>query len=180
MDEILDKASRIKLAVFDVDGVMTDGGLIFGSDGSEYKTFHVHDGLGLVMLKEAGIQVAIISARTSSIVTERMSQLGIDHVLQGQGNKKDSIKRLIQECAIEAEATAYTGDDLIDLPAMSVAGLSIAVANAHPQVKDRADWVTSKAGGQGAVREICEFILKAKGRFDEASQHYFVTDSKMT
>ena len=123
MNEILNKAAAVRLAVFDVDGVLTDGRLILGSGGEEHKSFHVHDGLGLVMLREAGINVAVISARSSAIVAERMASLGIEFVYQGREDKRASITSLMQELGMQPEQTLFVGDDLLDLPAMRVAGL---------------------------------------------------------
>ena len=172
MENFLKKATDIRLAVFDVDGVLTDGKLILGSNGEEYKTFHVHDGLGLVMLKKNDINVAVISARKSQVVTERMAALGIEHVFQGQDDKRKSLTSLLNDLDVPAEQTLYMGDDLIDLPAMSVAGLSVAVANAHPFVKQHADLVTNCHGGNGAVREVCELLLQAQEKLDAICQSY--------
>lgn len=172
MDEILNKAAAVRLAVFDVDGVLTDGRLILGSGGEEHKSFHVHDGLGLVMLREAGINVAVISARSSAIVAERMASLGIEFVYQGREDKRASITSLMQELDMQPGQTLFVGDDLLDLPAMRVAGLAIAVANAHPFVQEHSDWVTTRRGGQGAVREVCELLLRAQGRLDEMCRAY--------
>ncbi len=172
MDEIIKKAINIRLVVFDVDGVLTNGSLILGENGNEYKIFHVHDGLGLVMLKDAGFHVAVISARTSNIVSERMAALGIDFIYQGTENKRVALNSLMKELNITKAGTAYIGDDLVDLPAMSQAGLAIAVANAHPKVIAHADWVSSKSGGQGAVREICELLLDAQGLLEACYESY--------
>ncbi len=174
MQAIYDKAQKIRLIVFDVDGVFTNGSLILGEKGDEYKVFHVHDGLGLVMLQEAGLKVAVISARSTPIVAERMADLGIDYVYQGQNDKQTVIIELMQKLKVSEEETAYVGDDLVDLPAMRQTGLAIAVANAQPLVLERADWVTSKDGGNGAVREVCEMILKAQDLLDTAVQRYLV------
>ncbi|MBT7953535.1 MAG: 3-deoxy-manno-octulosonate-8-phosphatase KdsC [Gammaproteobacteria bacterium] len=171
-ETVINKAKTVRLVVFDVDGVLTNGSLILGDKGDEYKVFHVHDGLGLVMLREAGLEIAVISARSSPIVAERMATLGIDYVYQGQSDKQTAITELMQKTGVNREETAYVGDDLIDLPAMNQAGLAIAVANAQPLVLQRADWVTEKAGGQGAVREVCEMILKAQGLLETAYQRY--------
>jgi 3-deoxy-D-manno-octulosonate 8-phosphate phosphatase (KDO 8-P phosphatase) len=173
MNEILtNKAKKIRLVVFDVDGVLTNGSLILGEKGEEYKVFHVHDGLGLVMLRESGLKIAVISARSTPIVAERMAALGIDYVYQGQSDKQSAIIELMKKMDVSKEETAFAGDDLIDLPAMRQTGLAIAVANAQPLVLEHADWVTLKAGGQGAVREICEMILSAQGLLESAHQRY--------
>lgn len=172
MNKILEKAAKIRLAVFDVDGVLTDGGLILGNNGEEHKIFHVHDGLGLVMLKKSGMQVAVISSRSSRVVSDRMASLGIEYVQQGKDDKGEALLSLTKNLAVDAAETLYAGDDLIDLPAMTRAGLAVAVADAHPLVKERAAWVTSRPGGHGAVREICELLLKATGRLDQAFADY--------
>ena len=173
MDDIKNRAAQIKLAVFDVDGVMTDGSLIFGSNGQEYKVFHVHDGLGLLMLKESGIKIAAITGRESDIVAQRLKDLKFNFVFQGITDKKRCLEDICNDAGIEAGQCAYTGDDLIDIPAFSIAGLSIAVASAHERVKKSADWITSKRGGQGAVREVCELILDAQDLLDPVCRQFF-------
>ena len=170
--ELLSKAANIKLAVFDVDGVLTNGQLILGESGNEYKAFHVRDGHGLVMLLETGCNIAVITARSSKIVAERMASLGIKYVYQGEKDKGARLMKLIDELGIQREQVAYTGDDVIDLPAMIKVGLPIAVADARPEVKQHADWITEERGGQGAVREVCELIMKAQGKFDERINAY--------
>lgn len=170
--ELLKKANNIKLAVFDVDGVLTDGKLILGESGNEYKAFHVRDGHGMVMLLESGCKIAVITARSSKIVAERMASLGIEYVYQGETDKGDRLMKLIDEFGLEREQVAYVGDDVIDLPAMTKVGLPIAVADARPEVKNYADWVTEERGGQGAVREVCELIMKAQGNFDDRIKTY--------
>jgi 3-deoxy-D-manno-octulosonate 8-phosphate phosphatase (KDO 8-P phosphatase) len=156
------RAAAIRLAVFDVDGVLTDGGLLLGPAGEEYKVFHVHDGLGLVMLRESGFKVAVISSRSAPVVAERMAALGIEHVFQGRDDKRAVLLELAERLGVEPADVAYVGDDLADLPAMAAAGLPIAVADAHPRVRERAQWVTRKPGGRGAVREVCEMLLEAQ------------------
>jgi 3-deoxy-D-manno-octulosonate 8-phosphate phosphatase (KDO 8-P phosphatase) len=161
---IRDRASRIKLALFDIDGVLTDGRLLYSDDGRELKAFHVHDGLGLKRLIANGIEVGIITSRMSHMVTERTAELGIAHVYQGQGDKLACYEQLIHALKLEPEQTAYCGDDLPDLRVMLRVGLSIAVANAHPQVSARAHWRTHLHGGEGAVREVCDLLLDAQGK----------------
>ena len=165
---VLGKAALIQLAVFDVDGVMTNGDLIFDAEGREYKVFNVQDGFGIVLLREAGIQIAVISARTSPVVTQRMSELGVSHIMQGERNKLAALTGLLQRLGLKREQASYTGDDIIDIPAMQAAGLGIAVADAHPKAREQADWTTSKPGGRGAVREICELILTAQDKLEAA------------
>jgi 3-deoxy-D-manno-octulosonate 8-phosphate phosphatase (KDO 8-P phosphatase) len=172
---IMEKAINIKLAVFDVDGVLTDGKLILGESGNEYKSFHVRDGHGLVMLLETGCKIAVITARSSNIVAERMASLGIKYVYQGEKDKGARLLKLIDELGLERNQVAYVGDDVIDLPAMIKVGLPIAVADAHPEVKNNADWTTENRGGQGAVREVCELIMRAQGKFDDLIKAYLST-----
>lgn len=169
---IVAKAKAIKLLALDVDGVLTDGKLILGENGNEYKNFHVRDGHGLVMLLESGCQIAVVTARSSKIVSERMAALGIKYVCQEQPNKDKSILDLMDKLQLRPEQTCYVGDDLIDLPAMRHAGLNIAVADAHPKVIERADWVTMKNGGKGAVREVCELIMDAQGQLESLFVQY--------
>lgn len=167
-----EKAAKIKLVVFDVDGVLTDGKLYLADDGNEMKTFHARDGQGLVMLRDSGCEIGIITARKSNIVNERMSALGIKNIYQGVHNKSEAILNLMQYLKLEQEHVAYVGDDVIDLVAMQHADLRIAVADAIDEVKDYAHWVTEKSGGNGAAREVCEMILRGQGRYDEALQRY--------
>ena len=172
MQDIIEKARHITLAAFDVDGVLTDGGLILGEDGAEFKVFHVRDGQGLVMLRDSGCRVAVITARNSKIVAERMNSLGIEHVYQGQNDKGTALDGLMLKLGCDARQTAYVGDDLQDLPAMKRAGLAIAVADAHLLVRAQAHWVTAARGGHGAAREVCEFIMEAQGTVPAAVRRY--------
>ena len=176
--EVRKIAQNIELIAFDVDGVLTDGNITYTDDGNELKSFSVQDGLGLVMLLKAGIHVAVISSRTSHIVSTRMADLGVKHIYQGAGDKKQALEDLMGKLGIESESTAFVGDDLIDLPAMSIAGLSIAVANAVSEVKSRADWITETGGGKGGVREICDLVLEATGRQRQLLKHYTGTSGK--
>jgi 3-deoxy-D-manno-octulosonate 8-phosphate phosphatase (KDO 8-P phosphatase) len=171
--DIRERASRIKLAIFDVDGVLTDGRLIYAEDGHELKAFHVHDGFGLKRLLANHVEVAVITARMSMIVTERMAELGVAHVYQGQDDKLACFEQLLHALKIEPADVAYTGDDLTDLAVMQRSGLAIAVANAHPWVRERSHWRTRLAGGAGAVREIADLILAAQGKA-EAELKLFV------
>ncbi|MCG8379396.1 MAG: HAD-IIIA family hydrolase [Proteobacteria bacterium] len=169
---ILNIASNIKLAVFDVDGVLTDGRLILGENGNEYKCFNVRDGHGLVMLLESGCKIAVITARSSNIVAERMASLGIEYVYQGEKDKGARLLKLINDLGYTRDDVTYVGDDVIDLPAMTKVGLPIAVADAHPEVKSFAIWTTEQAGGQGAVREVCELIMQAQGTLQTRLDNY--------
>ena len=161
--EIVEKASQIKLVVFDIDGVLTDGRLIWTSEGVEARSFNVKDGTGIRLLLAHHIEVAVISARKSIIVAKRMKDLGVAHVFQGCLDKKTVLDALIVMLDITMQQVTYMGDDFIDLPAMNSAGLAFAPADAHEVVKQQTDWVTSAAGGRGAVRQVCDLILKAQG-----------------
>lgn len=166
------RAARIKLVVFDIDGVMTDGGLHYSDDGHEFKTFNVQDGLGIVLMKRAGIEVAIITGRNSNVVNCRAKDLGIEHVFHGVGDKRTVAGKLLEQLGLNWSELAFMGDDLIDLKAMAQCGLAIAPANARPIVKERAHAITEAAGGHGAVREAVEFILAAQGKLDAAFAPY--------
>ncbi len=168
----LARASRVRVAAFDVDGVLTDGALMFDSNGVEYKAFSSRDGLGLKMLKSADIEVAIITARSSKIVSDRMQSLGIDRLFQGAQDKFQALQELCKQLSVTPNDIAYTGDDLLDLPVMRNVGFAIAVADAHPLVKRHAHWCTPSAGGRGAARESCEFILDAQGKLEAAFAPY--------
>lgn len=170
--DILERARQIKLAVFDVDGVLTDGRLLINKDGSEHKAFHSRDGLGLIMLRDSGCHIGVISGHTSDAVSKRMLELGIEHVYQGQQNKRETLITLLDKLNIEAMATAYVGDDLIDLPAMRYVGFAIAVADAHPVVIEQAHWVSKHCGGNAAAREVCELIMHAQGILDSKIQMF--------
>lgn len=164
--DIRERAARIRLAVFDVDGVLTDGRLWFTADGHELKAFHALDGLGLKRLLANRIEVAVITARMSHVVTERMAELGVAHVYQDQKDKLACLEQLLHALKLEPEQVAYVGDDLPDLAAMRKVGFSVAVANAHASVRERANWRTTLCGGAGAVREVCDLILGAQGLAD--------------
>lgn len=164
--QLKQRAAGIRLAIFDVDGVLSDGRIYYSDDARELKAFHVQDGYGLKRLMANDIMVAIITARNSRIVTQRMSDLGIDHVYQGQRDKRSTFESLIKAHNIAAEQVSYTGDDLLDLPVMTRVGLAAAPADAHPQVIKRAHWVCTRAGGNGAAREVCDLLLQARGLVD--------------
>ncbi|MGF1700050.1 3-deoxy-manno-octulosonate-8-phosphatase KdsC [Photobacterium makurazakiensis] len=161
------KAKEIKLLICDVDGVFSDGRIYMGNDGEELKTFHTRDGYGIKSLMGAGIEIAIITGRKSAIVENRMSALGIQHIYQGQDNKLAAYDDIVNTLAIAPEHTAYIGDDLIDWPVMEKVGLSICVADGHPLLARRADFTTRIQGGYGAVREVCDLILEARGELDK-------------
>jgi 3-deoxy-D-manno-octulosonate 8-phosphate phosphatase (KDO 8-P phosphatase) len=167
-EDVRRRAQRVKLAAFDVDGVLTDGRLWFGPDGEALKQFHTLDGLGLKLLREQAIEVALITSRDSPMVQARARELGLRHVYQGQRDKLHALEHLCRALEIGLEQVAYTGDDLPDLPPMQRVGLSIAVANAHPWMFRHAHWRTTRRGGDGAVREVCDLLLAAQGKTDAA------------
>ncbi len=166
------RAARIKLMAFDIDGVMTDGGLTYTDDGRELKTFNVMDGLGLKFMQRAGIELAIVTGRTSGVVAARAADLGIDHVFQGVADKGAAVAGLIEKLGLHWPEVAFMGDDLIDIPAMVRCGFAVAPANAHPLVKERAHAVTGASGGRGAVREAAEFVLAAQGKLEAVFARY--------
>ena len=166
--EVRARAARIRLAAFDVDGVLTDGRLEYGANGEETKAFHVHDGLGMKLLRAHGIEVALVTSRSSLAVEIRAQELGIPHVFQGAGDKLARLRELAAAHGVALDAIAFVGDDLPDLAPMAHAGLAVAFANAHPWVLVRAHWVTTRSGGFGAVREVCDLLLAAQGKADAA------------
>ena len=169
---IIAKAARIRLVLFDVDGVMTDGKLHFSDTGEEMKVFNVHDGHGIVLLTGAGIETGVITARQSKALEQRTRELGINHVISGCHDKLGAFEDLIQRLKVAADACAYVGDDLVDLPVMRRCGLSVTVRNANHVVRRAADWTTPSSGGNGAVREVCEVILCAQQKFDACVSAY--------
>jgi 3-deoxy-D-manno-octulosonate 8-phosphate phosphatase (KDO 8-P phosphatase) len=163
MKDILHRAAQIKLLIFDVDGVLTDGRLILGDDGQEYKAFHSRDGHGMKLLQQSGVEIAVITGRRSQVVAHRMANLGIQHVYQGQEHKLTAFEHILRELGIQAQETAYVGDDVIDLPVLLRVGFAVAVADAHPLVRQHAHWQTPHGGGRGAARDVCELIMEAQG-----------------
>ena len=172
MQDILEKAKKIKLVIFDIDGVLTTGALFIGDDGQEYKAFNSKDGHGLRMLQDGGVDVAIITGRTSNVVEHRAKDLGITRIYQGKREKLPAYESLIKEMNLNHEEVAYVGDDVVDLPVMSKVGLAICVQDGHSFVKQHAHWVTERNGGCGAGREVCEMILQAKGKLQDILQSY--------
>jgi len=172
MQDILEKAARVRLVIFDVDGVLTDGSLFYGDDGQEYKAFHSKDGHGMKMLQSTGVQIGIITARTSRVVQVRMESLGIAHVFQGQLEKLPAYERLKQTAGLGDDEIAYVGDDVVDLPIMIRVGLAITVQDAHPLVLRHAHWQTPSLGGRGAARDVCELLMEAQGTLDGLFQQY--------
>jgi 3-deoxy-D-manno-octulosonate 8-phosphate phosphatase (KDO 8-P phosphatase) len=177
MQDIQEKAKNIELVIFDIDGVMTDGSLFFGDEGEEYKAFNSLDGHGLRMLQECGVKVAIITGRQSNVVKHRMRDLGVSIIYQGYRDKIPAFEALLKEVALNKDQITYVGDDVVDLPIMSQLDFTIAVQNAHPFVKQHAHWITNRSGGRGAVRDVCEFILEAKGLLNDKLQSYLYSNS---
>ena len=168
------KAKKIKLLIFDVDGVLTDGSLFFDNQGQEYKAFNSKDGHGIRLLLDNGVNVAIITGRKSEVVMHRANNLKIppEYIYQGYRDKVPAFYELIEKTKLEKENIAFIGDDVIDLPIMSQVGLSIAVGDAHWFVQENADLICKLNGGRGAGREACEFILDAQGKLDDILQSY--------
>ncbi len=163
---VLERAARVQLMIFDVDGVLTDGRLYFNAAGESLKAFHALDGQGIKLLKQAGIPSAIITSRSSEIVTTRARELGIEFVYQGVKAKSQAFTELLSRTGLTAEQSGYMGDDWPDLPVMQQVNFAAAPANAHVAVSAQAHWVTQASGGAGAVREICDLILRAQHRYD--------------
>ncbi len=164
MDTLIERANDIRLLVLDVDGVLTDGRLYFTARGEEMKCFHVRDGAGIVRLLRAGVQVAVISGRSSRAVERRMSELGVTWVRQGIEDKQAALRELLDILGLTVQSVACMGDDLADLPLFEVARLALTVADAHPSVRSRAHFITQASGGQGAVREVCDLIMESQRR----------------
>lgn len=172
MQDVLARAQRIRLLIFDVDGVLTDGSLFIGAQGEEYKAFHSRDGHGMAMLQETGVTLAVITGRTSEVVRLRMEGLGIRHLYQGRRDKLPAYEEIKTVLGLSDAQVAYVGDDWMDLPVMQRVGLAIAVGDAHPLVQRHAHWRTSSPGGRGAAREVCELIMEAQGTLSGKMESY--------
>jgi len=172
MQDILERAAQIKLVIFDVDGVLTDGGLIIDKDGHEYKRFNSRDGHGMKMLQWNGVEIAIITGRSAAVVEQRMKGLGVKHVYQGQKDKRVAFYKLLEELDLKPEQVAYVGDDVIDLPVLRKVGLGIAVQDAHEMVIRHAHWQTPHGGGHGAARDVCDLIMEAQGTYEAEMAKY--------
>lgn len=168
-----DKAAKVKLLLLDVDGVLTDGQIIYGSGSHELKAFDVKDGHGLKLLQRAGIEIGIITGRESEVVARRASELGVTYLYQGAKDKLVPYGEILQQSGLSDEEIAYVGDDLIDLPILCRVGFSATVSDAVDEVRERVDYVASRAGGRGAVREVCDFLLRAQGLWAEVTSRYF-------
>lgn len=170
--EQLEKVKALKLLILDVDGVLTDGRLLFDDLGKEYKCFHARDGHGIKLLRQSGVEVAVISGRKSNSVALRMQSLGVELVYQGHEDKRAAFMEILKILQLQSEQVAHVGDDVLDLPIMTQVGFAVAVQDAHFAVKRYADWSTKTPGGLGAVREVCDLIMQVQGTFDGVLQSY--------
>jgi 3-deoxy-D-manno-octulosonate 8-phosphate phosphatase (KDO 8-P phosphatase) len=172
-DKHIEKAKKIKLVIMDVDGVLTSGQIILDNDGIEYKAFHVRDGHGIKMAQRAGMTMAIITGRESRVVEVRAAELGITEVHQRSHDKVKTYEEILRRLGYKDEETVFIGDDIVDIPVMRRAGLSFAVADAEPYVREEADMVTTRPGGKGAVREVLDYLLRSNGGWDGVTTKYF-------
>jgi 3-deoxy-D-manno-octulosonate 8-phosphate phosphatase (KDO 8-P phosphatase) len=170
-----ERASRIRMLLFDVDGVLTDGVVVMHADGSESKGFHIRDGAAIVWAQRAGVPVGLLSARKSGATTHRAAQLGVRTVVQGVATKLAAYQQILRDAGLGDEEVAYMGDDLLDLPVLARAGLAAAPADAAPEVRERVHWVSACTGGRGAVREFIELVLRAQQRWDGVVSEYLGT-----
>jgi 3-deoxy-D-manno-octulosonate 8-phosphate phosphatase (KDO 8-P phosphatase) len=177
-EDLARKAAGIRLLLFDVDGVLTDGRILLHADGSESKAFSIRDGTGIVWAQRAGLATGLLSARHSAATTARAAQLGIRIVRQQAGDKLQMYRELLEEEGVSDGEVAFMGDDVLDLPVLSRVGLSAAPADAAPDVLARVDWVSSRAGGDGAARELIELLLRAQGTWDALLDGYVRGDSR--
>ncbi|MFW5920718.1 MAG: KdsC family phosphatase [Polyangiales bacterium] len=175
-DGVREAAARIRLLVLDVDGVLTDGTLWYGPDGEYLKAFHVRDGLGIRLLRPEGIGVAVLSARRSPALERRVADLGIEHVVLGRDDKRAALGELLSSAGVDACDAACVGDDVLDVPVMRGVGLAIAPADAHALARAEAAWVTEAPGGRGAVREVADGLLDARGRLSACCEALIGTD----
>ncbi|MCS6830257.1 MAG: HAD-IIIA family hydrolase [Armatimonadota bacterium] len=170
--DVLQSLQAVKAVILDVDGVLTDGGIYYDPTGREIKRFHVADGLGIELLRHAGIRVALLSGRVSEALTRRAAELKVAECYQGVRDKKAQIEKLRQQWHMKADELLYVGDDLNDLPAFEAVGVRVAVANAVAELKERAHYTTQASGGNGAVREVCEWLLQARGERQQVIEKY--------
>ena len=171
----LQKLKSIKVLILDVDGVLTDGRVIYTDSGEEIKRFDVRDGHGLKLLMRSGIEVILLTGRESKVVLHRARDLGIEHVYQKALNKIEVYKTILAQRNLEDKEVGFVGDDLVDLPVLRKVGFSAAVPDAVPEVKEIVDYITTKKGGEGAVREICELLLKAQNKWEAVTEKYHTT-----
>jgi len=176
MIDLHEKAKKIRLIIFDVDGVLTDGSLYLCDSGHEYKAFHSKDGFGMKALMKSGVQIGIITARTSKLVAHRMQSLGITHVFQGQLEKLPAFIQLAKDLNLNHDEIAYVGDDLVDLPILCRVGLSVCVQDAHASIIPHTHWQTQLPGGRGAAREVCDLIMQAQGTLESHIAEFLTHD----
>jgi len=172
MREIYERLRNVRLAIFDVDGVLTDGSLYYLPSGEELKAFNVLDGHGMKMLQESGVRLAIISSRSSPCVAERARNLGIDLLYQGVSDKVSAFNALLEQCGVAADSCSFMGDDVVDLPVMRCCGLAASVPDAPAVVRRQAHYITRARGGHGAARELCELVMQAQGTLSERLSAY--------
>ena len=177
-EDLARKAAGIRLLLFDVDGVLTDGRILLHADGSESKAFSIRDGTGIVWAQRAGLATGLLSARHSAATTARAAQLGIRIVRQQAGDKLQMYRELLEEEGVSDGEVAFMGDDVLDLPVLSRVGLSAAPADAAPDVLSRVDWVSNRVGGDGAARELIELLLRAQGTWDALLDGYVRGESR--
>jgi 3-deoxy-D-manno-octulosonate 8-phosphate phosphatase (KDO 8-P phosphatase) len=167
-----ERVAPVRLLVLDVDGVLTDGVIVYEEDGAELKAFHTHDGLGIRLALNSGLAIAIMTGRSSRALRRRAEELGVTRLMQGVRRKGEAVRQLAEDLSLSLDEVGFVGDDLIDLPAMRRVGFAVAVSNAVDEVKSAAHMVTTREGGRGAVREAIEFILRTQGRWDSAISQY--------
>jgi len=170
--DALERARRIRLMIFDVDGVLTDGRLWYASDGTELKAFHSFDGLGVKLLSQNGVRCAILSGRESPAVAQRAEELGIEHVMQGVEDKRRGFRQILARVRLKAAAAGFMGDDLVDIPVLRRCGFACVPKEAPEHVRHNAHYIPLSAAGSGAVRDVCEFILKAQGKLERALREF--------
>lgn len=168
-----EQLARIHWLLLDIDGVMTDGSLVYGAEGEMLKTFHVHDGHGLKLWLRAHRNVAVITGRSSRIVPRRMNELGVTYVYQDAKDKRSVFATFIQDTGAEPEDVCYIGDELVDIPVFREVGIGVAVADAVEEARQAADFVTQRPGGRGAVREVIELLLRAQNAWEQVTEKYF-------
>lgn len=171
--ELQKRAAGIRLVIFDIDGVLTDGRLFFDQEGQEYKGFHARDSLGMKLLRKSGVETAVISGRHSRAVALRMDSIGVSHVHQGHQDKLPIFEALCRELQLSPEQVAHVGDDLLDVPLFRRVGLAVGVHDAHPCILPFIHWTTPHPGGSGAARDVCELVMRAQGTLDGIlASHY--------